>query len=571
MKSMNILHTLLDKFQGVIEAAIPTVVLLGILIFVHELGHFLVAKYNKVRVETFSLGFGPKLIKYKWGDTTYCLSLIPLGGYVKMFGDDPTAVISEEDKQHSFTHKTLKQKTAIVLAGPFTNFFFAILVYTVMAVYGEQAISPIVGDIDSGSAAATAGFKPGDTIVSIAQSPIKTWEEIDQKIEDNGGQKVAVDVLREGSKEKATLNVTPQTVSNKNVLSWDENVGEVSGLSFYSKVSFIGVSDSNSLAYTSGLRTGDLVVEVQGQKVDKWRTLAVTLASLAHTQDKISLKVEHDAAWNTTEKEMPTSIVEISIPQSMKNLDGAAFTDKMGIEAPEVFLAELEKDSPAFKAGMQRGDKILSIDGKEVKNFDAIAASIQAFSAEKSKALNIVVSRDGKDVKIPVQPVKKERASIHGKEEVRYEIGIKPLISTTQSTFTLSATNPVNALKRGLFLTGKWTSATVLSFVRLAQARISPKNIGGFFSIGMMAKRSWQIGLAQFLSTMGILSLNLFILNLLPIPVLDGGHLLFYTIEAAKGSPLSLKKMEMAQQVGMLLLLGLMVFALFNDITRMLL
>ncbi len=570
MKSMNILHTFIDKAQGVLEASIPTVVLLGILIFVHELGHFLVAKYNKVRVETFSLGFGPKLLKYKWGETTYCLSLIPLGGYVKMFGDDPSAVISEEDKKFSFIHKNLQQKTAVVLAGPLMNFFFAILVYTIMAVYGEQAVSPVVGDLAIGSTAAQAGFKSGDTILSIAQAPIKTWEELEQIIESNGDQKLAFEVLREGSNEKASIQVTPQTVNNKNVLSWEEKVGDVSGLTFFSRVSFIGVSNEKSLAYQSGLRTGDLVVEIQGKKLDKWRSLVMSLDSLVGTQDKLEIKVQHDAAWTNSDKEALPTTINLSIANNLKNLRGAALLEKIGIESPEVFLAELEKDSPAFKAGMQRGDKILSIDGKEVKNFESIASSIQAYSAEKSKALNIVVSREGQVVKIPVQPTLKERSSLQGKEEVRYEIGIKPLISSTQTTFILAATNPFTAIKRGLALTFKWTAATVVSFVRLAQARISPKNIGGFFSIGIMAKRSWQIGLSQFLSTMGILSLNLFILNLLPIPVLDGGHLLFYTIEFVKGSPLSLKKMEMAQQVGMLLLLGLMVFAMFNDITRIL-
>jgi regulator of sigma E protease len=114
----------------------------------------------------------------------------------------------------------------------------------------------------------------------------------------------------------------------------------------------------------------------------------------------------------------------------------------------------------------------------------------------------------------------------------------------------------------------RWTNLTILSFVRLAQAEVSPKNIGGFFSIGSMAKRSWQIGLSQYLNVMALISINLFILNLLPIPVLDGGHLVFYTVEAIKGAPLSLRKMEIAQQVGLVLLLGLMVFALYNDISR---
>ncbi len=567
---MNILNSILEKAQNIVEAAIPTVVLLGILIFVHEMGHFLLAKYNKVRVETFSLGFGPKIFKYKWGETTYALSLIPLGGYVKMFGDDPNAIISEEDKKFSFSHKTLKQKTSIVLAGPLTNFFFALLIYTVMSVYGEQALSPIVGDLDPSSAAAIAGLKSGDTVTQVGGTPVKTWEELQAKIEESGNQKLKLDVLHEGTGEKSVVSVTPQIVDNKNVLSWDAKVGEVAGLSFSSKVSFVGVSDSQSLAYKSGFRTGDLIAEVNGQKLDKWRSLVNAVSTAAKNNEKIDFKVQHDAAWNTSDKEVaPTSLV-MTVPTDLRGTEGEALLGKLGLESPEVFLAELEKDSPAFKAGMQRGDKILSIDGKEVKNFDQIAGAIRAYSAEKSKSLLMVVNRDGQVVKIPVQPALKERSSAHGSEEVRYEIGIKPLISTTQSTFTLSASNPFEAIKRGAYLTMKWTNATVLSFVRLAQARISPKNIGGFFSIGIMAKRSWQIGLSQFLNTMGILSLNLFILNLLPIPVLDGGHLLFYTIEFAKGSPLSLKKMEMAQQVGMLLLLGLMVFAMFNDITRIL-
>ncbi len=334
MKSMNILHSLIEKAQNIVEASIPTVVLLGILIFVHELGHFLVAKYNKVRVETFSLGFGPKIFKYKWGETTYALSLIPLGGYVKMFGDDPSVAVSEEDKKFSFTHKTLKQKTAVVLAGPLMNFFFAILIYTVMSVYGEQAVSPIVGDLEPTSAAAIAGLKSGDTILKVGQTPVKTWEELQAKIEESGNQKLSFDILREGSGEKSTLSVTPQIVDNKNVLSWDDKVGEVGGLSFYSRVSFVGVSNTQSLASQAGVRTGDLIVEVQGQKLDKWRSLVSAVSAAAKTQDKIEMKVQHDAAWNTSDKEGASTAVVLNLPADVKGLEGEALMNKLGLESP---------------------------------------------------------------------------------------------------------------------------------------------------------------------------------------------------------------------------------------------
>jgi regulator of sigma E protease len=164
----------------------------------------------------------------------------------------------------------------------------------------------------------------------------------------------------------------------------------------------------------------------------------------------------------------------------------------------------------------------------------------------------------------------KKRMDTNGNEERRYEIGISPLIvDAMPDTVTLDFKNPISVVGRGIDQTVKWTSLTVLSFVRLFQGEVSPKNVGGFFSIGAMAKKSWQIGAPQFLHVMAIISINLFVLNLLPVPVLDGGHLVFYTIEAIKGAPLSMRKMEIAQQVGLVLLLGLMVFALFNDATRM--
>lgn len=153
--------------QNSVAYLVPMIVLLGLLIFVHELGHFLVAKYYKVRVEVFSLGFGPKIFKFKRGDTTYAISAIPLGGYVKMFGDDPTADVPDEQKSVSFTHKPVGQRIAVVLAGPLMNFGFAVLIFAVVALIGERTLAPKLGDIDPKSDAYAAGFRSGDVIKKI--------------------------------------------------------------------------------------------------------------------------------------------------------------------------------------------------------------------------------------------------------------------------------------------------------------------------------------------------------------------------------------------------------------------
>ena len=173
---------LISFLQNSVAYIVPMVVLLGLLIFVHELGHFLVAKYFKVRVETFSLGFGPKIFKFKRGDTTYAISAIPLGGYVKMFGDDPSAEVPEDMKTKSFLHKPVGQRIWIVLAGPLMNFFFAIAIFAVVAFVGEPLLAPKLGDIKADSSAFTAGFRSGDTVTKVNGQEVKTWDKLQAAI-----------------------------------------------------------------------------------------------------------------------------------------------------------------------------------------------------------------------------------------------------------------------------------------------------------------------------------------------------------------------------------------------------
>ncbi len=571
--------------QSAVESIVPLVVLLGLLIFVHEMGHFLVAKYFKVRVEVFSLGFGPKLFKFKRGDTTYALSAIPLGGYVKMFGDDPTAQIETSEQRYSFTHKPVSQRFAIVLAGPIVNFLFAIVLFAVIATMGEQALAPKVGDVDPKTAAYAQGFRPGDEVLSVAGEPVTTWEEMNSKFQASGDRTVAVDV-KHGA-DKATLQITPKLTANKNPLSWDRSIGEVEGLSASSKSTFVGVMDPASVAGKAGLKSGDHVKKVNGQEVTMWRDLLASVDASVAAGKPLAFEVERGLLDEKTAEKPETAAATLDVAAA-KGKTGEAALKALGIEYPQLYLAAASKDAPAAKAGLRAGDRIVSIDGVKVESFEQIATIIRGYGDKLPKEaqssgglfsskpeiasapLNVVFSRDGVEKTAALVPLVKKRMDVNGNEERRYEIGISPLIvDAMPATVTLDFKNPISVVGRGIEQTVKWTSMTILSFVRLFQGEVSPKNVGGFFSIGAMAKKSWQIGAPQFLHVMAIISINLFVLNLLPVPVLDGGHLVFYTIEAIKGAPLSMRKMEIAQQVGLVLLLGLMVFALFNDATRM--
>src|SRR5437868_6213555 len=206
-----------NSLNSVFSTVVPFVVLLGILIFVHEFGHFIIARLCGVRVEVFSLGFGKKIFQFKRGDTNYCISIIPLGGYVKMFGDQPGAEIAEEDKQFSFTHKNVWQRIAVVLAGPLMNFFFAIFIFFVVAFIGEDYRAARVGDITPDSKAYAAGFRSGDKITSVNGSAVTTWDEFEGKLSDIHNTQAMINVQR--GTENNTLKVDITSKPNPNVLS----------------------------------------------------------------------------------------------------------------------------------------------------------------------------------------------------------------------------------------------------------------------------------------------------------------------------------------------------------------
>ena len=538
----------------------PFFLLLGLLIFVHELGHFLVAKYFNVRVETFSLGFGKKILKYQYGETTYAVSLIPLGGYVKMFGDDPSAEVPVDQRDRAFLHKPVFQRVAVVLAGPLMNLLFAMVVFTLIGAIGEDAAGPFVGDVKADSAAFGAGFRPGDKISKVGDQDTPTWNHVKNVIEAAGVRALDFTVDRPGESAPLHLQASTHLATNENIFSPTRQVGEIGGLSSESRGLVVGLTDPKGLAGAAGFKTMDLVTQIGDRKVTYWRELLPALEDAAKAGRTVEVRVR-----DVTVDDGPEVTRTVTLPLPKGELSLA----KLGIEPAELYILLVQKSSPAERAGVARGDRVVAVNGETVRNWDDVLQRVKGFDPQ-SESLRFTVRRDGGEQTLDIKPEMTKLMTAKGQEERRFTIGIVSGIypvGPEPVRYRISGLGPL--VMNGLSETWHWSEFVVMSLVRLVQGEVSPKNVGGVITIGRVASHSFAAGLSVFLKTMAIISINLFLLNLLPVPVLDGGHLVFYAIEGVKGAPLSLRKMELAQQIGLMLLMFLMVFAFFNDITNL--
>ena len=538
---------------------VPLAILLGLLIFVHELGHFSVAKFFGVRVETFSIGFGKKIWERTKGDTTYCLSLIPFGGYVKMYGDDPTADIPESEKQYSFLHKSVWQRIGVVLAGPLMNFFFAILVFALIALVGEDKPIAKVGEIQPGTAAHIMGLQAGDEILKVNGKSVSLMEEVQSLVEKNANAKITMTIKRHGSEQEMELQGETLIVENPNILSTEKMVGSLEGLQFMPTASMVGIDQPDSIAAQKGLATGSLITEVDGVKLQRWYELEYLMNKAISENKSFTLKFKVDQ--NAEEQSVQLNAQE----DAFKNLK------EFGIHPLDLFVGSVVDESAAKAAGLQKNDHITAIDGNEISHWSELVNRVRAYEEDKQPlALKVVRAGEELNMEMSPKPVL-QKDPVTGMEKKVYAIGITTSLMGAPPVLTLvRSSNVLEVIKRGFVDSYNWSVTTVLSFWKLLTNQVSAKSIGGPLMIGQLASQSMAVGLSAFLKIMGIISINLFILNLLPLPVLDGGHLLFYTIEVIRGKPVSMRVLEVAQTFGLVLLLSLMVFATYNDFARFL-
>lgn len=543
---------------------------LGPLVIVHEFGHYLFARIFGVKAEVFSVGFGPTIWSRQCGETELRISAVPLGGYVKLLGEDAGEELPPELKERALQRQAAWKRFFIFFGGPLFNFLFAIFVFMVILVIGEPQMSSVVGRVVPGSLAAKVGFQPNDRIVAIDGQPVKKYEDILIAVNESPEKPMTFTVKRplqgkattdideaEGRVKTLDLTVTPSTRTGYTIYGENTQVGDIPGLFPTARTTRIGISDPKSPAGRQGIETGDMISTINGKKAETWEDAALLYEKLPAGSAVVF-------GITQGEKNEKTREVTMMKPAASKGM-GA----DLGLHSSELFVEQAVADSPAKKAGIQKGDRLVSIAGQPVRSFFHLRERIQE-TAGNQKQIQIQWERNGKLVSAEIAPTANDMRDPSLKKTTHYTIGVMPMLEWAEPvTFVERIWNPFELLYRGTERMVVFSWRNLVSLKKMVTGDVSIGTLGGPILIGKLAGESISRGLIAFLTTMALLSVGLGVLNILPIPVLDGGHLLLLGIEAVRGRPLTIRQMEIVQQVGLSLILLLMVVVIRNDIARL--
>ena len=441
------------------------ILLISIIVGIHELGHFLTARYFKIHVLKFKIGFGKELFSFQDKQNCfYSFGILPLGGYVQMLGENN---ISQDDDNHTVQNKKSYldalpgERAAVTVAGPLANFVLAIFIYFYLALVGTTQLSAYVGDITPLSLVQETGIEPRDKITEIDNQKIESFNDINlilsQRIGDTGF--IEIKYIQKGLEKEALI------------------------------------------------------------PIDNW----------------------------LSENDQTSPYIALGLQPFLPPLVG-----------------QLQKDGPAFQYGIQEGDLIQSINGKDISTWQNLSLLLSQLPNELIE-IELLRNKEVKTLMLETSSYQDEKGSLKGR------IGI--LASNNLSQWPVEYTiekkeNLINAFFVGIADTYRYTLLIVSSIGKMISGSISADNLGGPIQISVLAGSAAKAGYVTFLSMIALLSINLGLLNLLPIPILDGGQLLMITIEKLKGSPVSEMTIEYSMRVGIVLVVGLMVFAFANDIAR---
>lgn len=446
-----------------IHTILAFTVLIIVLIGVHEYGHFIVARKLGVRVEKFSIGFGPALFSWRSrdGEVEYVLAAIPLGGYVKMLGENPgdqkdeaKAQLSEAEKARAFDAQPVWKRASIAVAGPLFNFFFAIITFTMIGWMGQQVIPPVVGTVAPASVAEQHGMQKEDVIHRVDGEAIYAWSQFEEVLKRNVGGSVEIEVLR-----------------------------------------------------------GDAVIPFR---------------------------------------------IELAQPEKDEYLVNVADVSLGISRGVDVIVLQVGEGSPAEAGGLKAGDRIVQVGGMQIRTVRQV---IEQIGEARDVGITLHVEREGTFLNLAVTPRSDNDAGVG---RIGIVLAEKPLHDPVLHRMGL-----FEGVGYGFQRTGEMTVMTLQFFKKMVLSSISPENLGGPIAIAQMAGKTAEAGAGAFLLLMAIISVNLAVLNLLPIPVLDGGHLVYLALEKLRGRPLSPEMMEKTQIVGMSLIIFLMIFAFYNDLMRL--
>ncbi|MCC7381776.1 MAG: RIP metalloprotease RseP [Deltaproteobacteria bacterium] len=545
------------------------ILFVGILIFVHELGHFLAAKYFGIKVLKFSLGFGPTIFRFTRGETTYQIALLPLGGYVKMLGDSPLDEIAPEDRARAFTTVPVYQRAVVAFAGPAFNLIFPVMCFFAYYLLGPTVDAPVVGQVEVQSPAEGAGLRPGDRIVEIEGSRVWEFEQISELVRQRAGLSTKITIAR--GEERIPLEVTPREGLGRDEFGAPETRGMI-GISASQLSAQIGVD--TRLGHELGFQTGDRILKIADRRIERLPELEESIrAHAGQTVPVVLARPETRAAGELlllTRENVLT--ISVAIPA---RAEGVA---ALGLGPASTFVRSLRPDGAAARAGLRPGDRIVAVAGKPTS---FIISLIEAVDRAQGKAVAIEISRLGerRTVEIAGSPVATTNPAT-GKDEETFEagLGLGPVTEGWRSFSWFSSARRVRetvhlsigeALVASVVGTGKVIAGISFALYKLFTGDISVKTVGGPILLFQVAAQAAEVGLFAYLQWLAVISVNLGLINLLPVPVLDGGHLMFCAIEAIKRRPVSLRVRELATIVGLVLLAVLIVLVFSNDISRL--
>ncbi len=536
-------------------------IMLAPLVIVHELGHFLFAKLFNVKAEAFSIGFGPRIWRRQIGETEWRVSAIPLGGYVKLLGEDPEQPLAPEEKARALQYQAPWKRFFIFFGGPLFNFLWAILVYCAIMLIGEPQVATEIARILPNSNAANAGFISGDTVLEVDGSKVRLFEEVATKIDAKPEQPVRFLISRKdvmtGETTTKELTATPTKREGFSVYGEQTHVGEIEGFQPLARDVIAGVSNLDSIAGKAGFRTGDRVNSISGKPVKNWEEIEAIYARLsAESAFQIQWSAVHDGNKSITS--------EFKKPKKSISLG-----DDFGLYSTELFIDKAVEKSPALESGIRPGDRMVSVEGRPVTHFFALREAVQKAGETRGK-VKITWEREGKLIEKELTPNATTSRDALLNKQTQFTIGIVPLVHLAEPKTIIERTlNPFMLLYKGTERMLVFSYRNFVSIKKMFTGDVSMATLGGPILIGKIAGESLSRGLLAFLGTMAILSIGLGVLNILPIPVLDGGHILLLLIETVRGKPLSMKQLEAVQMFGLSIIAALMFVVLKNDLTRL--